>query len=471
VVRLDPCPDCRLWRSYCLTHLRPTDANRCTCVRAPSPSAAPAHELWDGLFRDEIQCPHCHAVDYEHTDYPSGLRHDGDTAESGCAFCDKPMRVTLCAAYTYATEPLPAPASPRPEESEKTECPHGIDTLKTCGACPDAAPSPGATTPLAADLDALERLAAEATPEEPELVLDEVETDDGSVAVVATPRQEDAEFYEAARTGIPALIAALRSLRRLRADEEGRERVIEAARRLNAFVDFSESNLDTDGNWIFDPPYDPLPMDAAWLALGAALAAMRAPSPSLPEAPPPTHRCKVCGALWRQWGGPAVGKVYWTLVSSAAGTCCDNAPMGDQMEPITEFHRHERLSECEQNAIEFRAGCAPLPDGRDATREAGRCIGCGRVATEHERRLHAFRPGLANNPGGWAPPLDPTTCSTCGSRVPAPRATDDTGAPPEFTISTAELSREEIVYAAAEGRLHVTPDGLGFVKPRTEGSR
>jgi hypothetical protein len=192
VVRLDPCPDCRLWRSYCLTHLRPTDANRCTCVRAPSPSAAPAHELWDGLFRDEIQCPHCHAVDYEHTDYPSGLRHDGDTAESGCAFCDKPMRVTLCAAYTYATEPLPAPASPRPEESEKTECPHGIDTLKTCGACPDAAPSPGATAPLTEErLAEWERIVHEWVPDDPD--------------------SRDRK-----------VLALIAEVRRLRADEEGR---------------------------------------------------------------------------------------------------------------------------------------------------------------------------------------------------------------------------------------------------------
>jgi hypothetical protein len=463
VVRLDPCPDCRLWRSYCLTHLRPTDANRCTCVRAPSPSAAPAHELWDGLFRDEIQCPHCHAVDYEHTDYPSGLRHDGDTAESGCAFCDKPMRVTLCAAYTYATEPLPAPASPRPEESEKTECPHGIDTLKTCGACPDAAPSPGATTPPAADLDALEQLERESREwcgptwevrdppdpdggDEPWLATPDDDEDGSSTIVAQGMVTEDAQLAAAMRNALPAILAELRSLRRLRADEEGRERVIEAARRLNAFVDFSESNLDTDGNWIFDPPYDPLPMDAAWLALGAALAAMRAPSPSLPEAPPPTHRCKVCGALWRQWGGPAVGKVYWTLVSSAAGTCCDNAPMGDQMEPITEFHRHERLSECEQNAIEFRAGCAPLPDGRDATREA--CDRCGSSATwvacdfcggdgfdghdcgedscccaDPEDNVPC---GSCSGKGGWSMCLaDEEWCKT--HPLPAPRATDDNG--------------------------------------------
>jgi hypothetical protein len=122
-----------------------------------------------------------------------------------------------------------------------------------------------------------------------------------------------------------------------------------------------------------------------------------APSPRPEGSADPTHRCKVCGALWRQWGGPAVGKVYWTLVSSAAGTCCDNAPMGDQMEPITEFRRHELPSEGEQNAIEFRA---PLPDGRDATREERVCVGKETAA-----------PVRFEKPAG---PPDPPHCAACG---------------------------------------------------------
>jgi hypothetical protein len=241
VVRLDPCPDCRLWRSYCLTHLRPTDANRCTCVRAPSPSAAPAHELWDGLFRDEIQCPHCHAVDYEHTDYPSGLRHDGDTAESGCAFCDKPMRVTLCAAYTYATEPLPAPASPRPEESEKTECPHGIDTLKTCGACPDAAPSPGATAPLTEErLAEWERIVHEWVPDDPD------SRDRKVLALIAEVRRLRADeegrapYYLADGSTVMLPVAEVERLRK------GAAKVIEAARRLSASLTIWHQNGATE---------------------------------------------------------------------------------------------------------------------------------------------------------------------------------------------------------------------------------
>lgn len=59
----------------------------------------------------------------------------------------------------------------------------------------------------------------------------------------------------------------------------------------------------------------------------------------------PTHRCKVCGALWRlnpaldpkQTGMPTDYPLHsetWSLVSPACGKCCDNAPMGDQIEPL-----------------------------------------------------------------------------------------------------------------------------------------
>ena len=46
----------------------------------------------------------------------------------------------------------------------------------------------------------------------------------------------------------------------------------------------------------------------------------------------PTHKCKVCGALWRY---NEVGVSSWTLRSPTCGSCCDNALMGDQIEPIT----------------------------------------------------------------------------------------------------------------------------------------
>jgi hypothetical protein len=53
--------------------------------------------------------------------------------------------------------------------------------------------------------------------------------------------------------------------------------------------------------------------------------------------PVPTHRCKTCGALWRFYrageGGLPVDS--WNLRSTESGPCCDNAPMGDQIEPLT----------------------------------------------------------------------------------------------------------------------------------------
>ena len=45
----------------------------------------------------------------------------------------------------------------------------------------------------------------------------------------------------------------------------------------------------------------------------------------------PTHFCKECGAMWRLW--PNEGG--WNLRSKECGKCCDNVPMGDQIEAMT----------------------------------------------------------------------------------------------------------------------------------------
>lgn len=52
----------------------------------------------------------------------------------------------------------------------------------------------------------------------------------------------------------------------------------------------------------------------------------------------PTHKCTVCGALWRFW--PARDTIRseqdtWSLRSPTCGPCCDNAPMRDQIVPAT----------------------------------------------------------------------------------------------------------------------------------------
>ena len=39
----------------------------------------------------------------------------------------------------------------------------------------------------------------------------------------------------------------------------------------------------------------------------------------------PTHKCKVCGALWILWA------THWNLASRECGKCCDNMPMRDQI--------------------------------------------------------------------------------------------------------------------------------------------
>lgn len=53
----------------------------------------------------------------------------------------------------------------------------------------------------------------------------------------------------------------------------------------------------------------------------------------------PTHRCKTCGALWRFWPERDTGRAdAWNLRSAGAGPCCNNAPMGEQIEPMTTAH-------------------------------------------------------------------------------------------------------------------------------------
>ena len=48
-----------------------------------------------------------------------------------------------------------------------------------------------------------------------------------------------------------------------------------------------------------------------------------------------THYCNLCGALWASL---PPDKVFpdggWTLVSHFCGPCCDNARMGEQIQPI-----------------------------------------------------------------------------------------------------------------------------------------
>ena len=55
--------------------------------------------------------------------------------------------------------------------------------------------------------------------------------------------------------------------------------------------------------------------------------------------PAPTHRCRVCGAMWRFWPKrdvPGSNEDSWNMRSNACGECCDTAPMAEQIIPATE---------------------------------------------------------------------------------------------------------------------------------------
>ena len=51
--------------------------------------------------------------------------------------------------------------------------------------------------------------------------------------------------------------------------------------------------------------------------------------------PVATHRCTVCGALWRYWSERDTRRPdSWSAVT-ACGPCCDNAPMLEQIVPAS----------------------------------------------------------------------------------------------------------------------------------------
>jgi hypothetical protein len=94
------------------------------------------------------------------------------------------------------------------------------------------------------------------------------------------------------------------------------------------------------------------------------------PAPALPRPeepaatphqrrPDPTHRCNVCGALWILNPPSEVQRGSWSLWSKACGKCCDNVAMGEQIEPITEFHRL-----CDPGPWGEFAECLHSPTGR-----------------------------------------------------------------------------------------------------------
>lgn len=73
---------------------------------------------------------------------------------------------------------------------------------------------------------------------------------------------------------------------------------------------------------------DELPYDEIDPSEGVRTFGYRLPNPMLQgwNTHRPTHRCNQCGAYWKHWQDDS-----WTLCSSKAGACCDNARMGPQI--------------------------------------------------------------------------------------------------------------------------------------------
>jgi hypothetical protein len=62
----------------------------------------------------------------------------------------------------------------------------------------------------------------------------------------------------------------------------------------------------------------------------------------------PTHRCKVCGALWRQNEDGS-----YSLLSPGAGQCCDNVVMSEQIESLSQPAPADDEDEAEKLAQEI----------------------------------------------------------------------------------------------------------------------
>lgn len=78
-------------------------------------------------------------------------------------------------------------------------------------------------------------------------------------------------------------------------------------------------------------------------ALRAQVADLQAENARLTAAlrPLALYRCRGCGARWLFWGGDVAGlqEGTWNLLDQwqCPGECCDNAPMGDQMEFVRDI--------------------------------------------------------------------------------------------------------------------------------------
>jgi hypothetical protein len=96
------------------------------------------------------------------------------------------------------------------------------------------------------------------------------------------------------------------------------------------------------------------------------------------------HRCKVCGTRWLLWQDPNAGPL-WNLLDGyqRPGSCCDNAPMGEQIEYLRDFP--PPTPHLSQNEIGWRdlAAAGGLPEAQAASSD------------EHAAFVAAFQADLA----------------------------------------------------------------------------
>lgn len=113
----------------------------------------------------------------------------------------------------------------------------------------------------------------------------------------------------------------------------------------------------------------------------------------------PTHRCKVCGALWTLWAAQPgkypidhpLHEASWSLFSLHCGQCCDNVAMGDQIEPIALAAPVGRDAPCPSHAHPSCPLCNPDKTVPELNR-AG-------VYSQHEARELAFGKQPSHEPG------------------------------------------------------------------------
>jgi hypothetical protein len=204
-----------------------------------------------------------------------------------------------CPNHVPAPAPSPSPGATRCE-TPPAVCEPFVGT-EPCDRC---APSPGATAPL---------------------------TEDELVRLDAFARSTPGALVIQPQTAREVIVSLVAEVRRLRADEEGRAKrdVIDAARLFAVMVRRAE--VTVYGN---EAGYASLDL------LCNAVEALRAPSPSLPDAPQTTCPPSVLADLRARVVGRELG--------ASPEVCLDVGRAYLASEPVR----------------------APLPDGRDATREA-----------------------------------------------------------------------------------------------------